>query len=69
MPLKYLNHQIQDRNVAEMTFKEVYCRDCSTVLARYNLKYFSESKIAELTRLHHQAHIKSGHALVTRSSE
>jgi hypothetical protein len=47
----------------------VFCRDCTVVLARYNLKYFTDSKIAELTRLHYQAHIKGGHALVTMTSE
>ena len=52
-----------------MPFKEVHCRDCTTILARYNLKYFTDSKIVELTRLYYQAHIKSGHALITRTTE
>ena len=39
------------------------------VLARYNLKYFTDSKIDELNRSHHQAHIKSGHALVMSVSQ
>ena len=34
-----------------------------------NPKYFTDSKIAELTRLHYHNHIKSGHALVTTTTE
>jgi hypothetical protein len=52
-----------------MTFKEVYCNDCGSVLARYNVKYFTDNKIAEFVRLHHYSHIKQGHSLVTRISE
>ncbi|MGA9154793.1 MAG: hypothetical protein WBZ36_29770 [Candidatus Nitrosopolaris sp.] len=48
-----------------LPFKEVHCRDCTLVLARYNVKYFTDSKIAELVRLYYHAHIKAGHALVT----
>jgi hypothetical protein len=48
-----------------LSFKEIHCRDCSMVLARYNVKYFTDSKIAELMRLYYQAHVKAGHALVT----
>ena len=56
-------------SVSRLPFKEEYCRDCSVILARYNLKYFTDSKIAELTRLHYHKHIKSGHALVTTTTE
>jgi len=38
-------------------------------LARYNVKYFTDNKIAEFVRLHHYSHIKQGHSLVTRTSE
>ncbi|HYA84757.1 MAG TPA: hypothetical protein VEH06_15110 [Candidatus Bathyarchaeia archaeon] len=48
-----------------LSFKEIHCRDCTMVLARYNVKYFTDSKIAELTRIYYQAHIKAGHAIVT----
>gem|GEM_PF-2099482 len=48
-----------------LSFKEIHCRDCTMVLAKYNVKYFTDSKIAELIRLYYQAHIKAGHGLVT----
>lgn len=56
-------------NKIRLAFKEVYCQDCSVILARFNLKYFTDSKVAELTRLHYHTHIKRGHALVTITSE
>jgi len=29
-----------------MEFSEIYCNDCKKVLARYNVKYYSEDMIA-----------------------
>lgn len=52
-----------------MVFKEIYCRDCDIVLARYNMVYFSDSNIAELARLHYPSHVKSGHSITIRLSE
>ena len=52
-----------------MKFKHVYCQDCNTDLAKYNIRYFSDMNIAELTRMHHYSHIKEGHSLVTRTAE
>jgi len=52
-----------------LKFKEIHCHDCNLLLARYNIKYFTDSDIAELVRLHYSTHIKSGHALSTRISE
>ena len=49
-----------------MGFKEVFCHDCNTILARYNADYFSDLKVTELTRLHHNSHIRSGHSVTTR---
>ena len=49
-----------------MEFKEVFCHDCKIILARYNADYFSDLKITELTRLHHNAHIRNGHSVTTR---
>ncbi|MGH9952474.1 MAG: hypothetical protein ACRD5J_12655 [Nitrososphaeraceae archaeon] len=49
-----------------MGFKEVFCHDCKTILARYNADYFSDLKVTELTRLHHNVHIRSGHSVTTR---
>ena len=28
-----------------LTFKEIYCSDCKTVLARYSTKYFTDTDI------------------------
>ncbi|HEY7506798.1 MAG TPA: hypothetical protein VH621_04285 [Nitrososphaera sp.] len=52
-----------------LTFKEIYCSDCKTVLARYSTKYFSDGDINELMRLHYSSHIKDGHSMGTRISE
>jgi hypothetical protein len=52
-----------------MTFKEVYCHDCQIVLAKYNVKYFTDLNIAELIRFHYSLHIKKGHSVTTRISE
>ena len=52
----------------EEGFKEVYCADCKTVLARYSMKYFTDADITELVRIHYSAHIKEGHAIETRKS-
>ena len=52
-----------------LTFKEIYCSDCKTVLARYSMKYFTDADINELVRLHYSTHIKNGHAMETRISE
>ena len=32
-----------------MEFREIYCTSCKKVIGRYNIKFFSEDKIAELT--------------------
>ena len=48
------------------SFKEIYCSDCRTVLARFSTKYFSDADIAELVRLHYSSHIKDGHSMETR---
>jgi hypothetical protein len=52
----------------EEGFKEVYCADCKTVLARYSMKYFTDADITELVRIHYSAHIKEGHAIETRKA-
>lgn len=52
-----------------LTFKEIYCSDCKTVLARYSTKYFTDADINELVRLHYSAHIKDGHLMETRLAD
>ncbi|HWP78638.1 MAG TPA: hypothetical protein VNL34_03185 [Candidatus Nitrosotenuis sp.] len=49
-----------------MEFKEVYCNNCKKTLGRYNTKYFSDAKIAELIKSTHAAHYRSGHELEIR---
>ena len=44
-----------------MEFSEIYCNDCKKVLARYNIKYYSEDMIAELIQTVHVAHTRAGH--------
>jgi hypothetical protein len=56
----------EGKDQSRFQFKEIYCRDCAKVLARYSSKYFSEADIAELIHLHHSWHVKSGHAMQTR---
>jgi hypothetical protein len=57
---------VRSLHYVEMEFKEVFCHDCKTILARYNADYFSDLKVTELTRLHHNTHIRSGHSVTTR---
>jgi hypothetical protein len=52
-----------------LTFKEIYCSDCKTVLARYSTKYFTDADINELVRLHYSTHIKDGHLMETRLAD
>lgn len=54
---------------SSLPFKEIYCSDCKTVLARYSTKYFTDADINELVRLHYSAHIKDGHSMETRIAE
>jgi hypothetical protein len=44
-----------------MEFSEIYCNDCKKVLARYNVKYYSEDMIAELIQTIHVIHTRGGH--------
>jgi hypothetical protein len=55
--------------IIPLPFKEIYCSDCKTVLARYSTKYFTDADITELVRLHYSAHIKNGHAMETRLAD
>ncbi|WKT58985.1 hypothetical protein QVH35_02655 [Candidatus Nitrosotenuis chungbukensis] len=47
-------------------FKEIYCNNCKKALGRYNTKYFSDSKIAELIKSNHTSHYREGHQLSIR---
>ena len=49
-----------------MPFKEIYCHNCKKILGRYNEKYFSDLKIAEIIKANYASHIHEGHQLVIR---
>ena len=49
-----------------MDFKEIYCHNCRKTLGRYNEKYFSDMKIAEIIKSNHASHIHEGHQVVVR---
>lgn len=53
----------------KMKYKEIYCQDCKTVLAKYNDCCFTDSNIFELARIHYHSHIKSGHSLIIRIAD
>ena len=42
-------------------FREIYCDSCKKVLARYNVKYYSEDMVAGLIQTIHVTHTRSGH--------
>ncbi len=49
-----------------MEFREIYCDNCKRVLGRYNSKYYSESKIADLLKVSHASHVREGHHIEIR---
>jgi len=49
-----------------LEFREIYCNNCKKILGRYNVKYYSESKIAELIKDNHAFHVRQGHHLDIR---
>jgi hypothetical protein len=51
-----------------LEFREIYCSDCKKVLGRYNVKYYSDAKIAELLKISHESHIRNGHKIDLRKT-
>jgi len=49
-----------------LEFREIYCINCKRVLGKYNVKYYSELKIAELIKNNHVSHVREGHHLDIR---
>ncbi len=49
-----------------MEFREVYCISCEKVVGRYNIKFFTEDKIAEIIQTSHVSHIRNGHEVNLR---
>jgi hypothetical protein len=49
-----------------LEFREIYCNNCKKILGRYNVKYYSEAKIAELIKESHAIHVKNGHEIAIR---
>jgi hypothetical protein len=54
--------------ITELEFREIYCSDCKKVLGRYNVKYYSDAKIAELLKISHESHIRDGHKIDLRKT-
>jgi len=52
-----------------MEFKELYCVNCEKVIGRYNLKFYNETKIAEIINSTHSNHVKNGHNITIRIFE
>jgi len=52
--------------VIVLEFREIYCINCKKVLGSYNVKYYSEAKIAELIKDNHVLHVRQGHHLDIR---
>ena len=44
-----------------MEFREIYCDNCKKVLARYNVKYYSEDMVDRLIQTIHVTHTRGGH--------
>ena len=49
-----------------MEFREIYCINCKKILGIYNVKYYSETKIAEFIKNNHVLHVRKGHHLDIR---
>ena len=54
-----------------MEFREIYCDNCKKVLARYNIKYYSEEMDDSLIQTIHVAHTRGGHhvKIIKKKSE
>jgi hypothetical protein len=63
------NRKIAKSAIFLVEFKEVYCNNCKRVLGRYNTKYFSDAKIAELIKSSHTSHYRGGHQITVRKTE
>ena len=49
-----------------MEFREIYCTSCKKIIGRYNIKFYSEDKIAELMKTSHVTHVRNGHQVNIR---
>ncbi len=49
-----------------MEFREIYCTNCKKVLGRYNIKFYDDSKIEEVLKTTHVAHVRNGHEVNIR---
>jgi len=49
-----------------MEFREIYCSNCKKILGRYNIEFYNDDKIKEITNTHHIDHIRSGHQVTIR---
>ena len=51
-----------------MEFREI-CVQVVKVIGRYNIKFYSEDKIAELMKTSHAGHVRNGHQINIRKFE
>ena len=49
-----------------MEFNEIYCNYCKKSLGKYNVKFYSDEKIAEVINNSHSSHVKSGHHIIIK---
>ena len=49
-----------------MEFREIYCNNCKKVLGKYNVKFYSQDKIAEIIKSNHTSHMREGHQIAIR---
>lgn len=52
--------------ISPVEYREIYCNDCKRVLGRYNMRYYTDDKIAEIIRSNHLAHVREGHEIELR---
>ena len=52
-----------------MEFRELDCTNCKKVIGRYNIKFYNETKIAEILNTTHSSHVKNGHDINIRVFE
>ena len=50
-----------------MPYMEIYCSNCRRALGTYNAKYYTDSRLWEVTQASHVRHIRDGHVLVMRT--
>jgi len=50
----------------QLKFKEIYCHSCKKSIGKYNVKYYSDARIAELLKAGSNPHVREGHQISIR---